>query len=83
MAEVLVELSRAGMQLFIATHSLFLVKEIEILRSKDDKLKYFGLGFIGQAIRVSQSDDFEGLDDIVILDEELEQDDRFLSKKED
>ncbi|MFZ2405930.1 MAG: AAA family ATPase, partial [Methylobacter sp.] len=51
MAEVLVELSRAGMQLFVATHSLFLVKEIEILRSKDDKLKYFGLGFSGQAIR--------------------------------
>jgi len=82
-AEVLVELSRAGMQLFIATHSLFLVKEIEILRSKDDKLRYFGLGFSGQAIRSSQSDEFEGLDDIVILDEELEQDDRFLSKKED
>jgi len=83
MAEVLVELSRAGMQIFIATHSLFLVKEIEILRSKDDKLKYFGLGFNDQAVRVSQSEDFEALDDIVILDEELEQDDRFLSKKED
>ncbi len=83
MAEVLVELSRAGMQLFIATHSLFLVKEIEILRSKDDKFKYFGLGFSGQVIRVSQGGEFEDLDDVVILDEELEQDDRFLSKKED
>ncbi|WP_340122332.1 AAA family ATPase [Methylobacter svalbardensis] len=82
MAEVLVELSRAGMQVFIATHSLFLVKELEILRSKEDKVKYFSLGFEGYDIKVSQSEDFEYLDDIVILDEELEQDDRFLSKKE-
>lgn len=82
MAELLVELSRAGMQIFIATHSLFLVKEIEILRNKDDQLKYFGLGFKDQSVRVSQSEDFEGLDDIVILDEELAQDDRFLSKQD-
>lgn len=81
-AEVLVELSRAGMQIFIATHSLFLVKEIEILRSKDDLLKYFGLGFKDQAVLVSQCEDFEGLDDIVMLDEELAQGDRFLSKQE-
>ena len=83
MAELLVELSRAGMQVFIATHSLFLVKELEILRRKKDKVKYFGLGLNQGEIRVSQSEDFEYLEDIVILDEELEQDDRFLSKKED
>jgi len=83
MAEVLFELSRAGMQIFIATHSLFLVKEIEILRKKDDKLKYFGLGFDeNKEVRVSQSEDFEYLEDIVILDEELNQDSRFLSKEE-
>ncbi|MDD5277611.1 MAG: AAA family ATPase [Methylovulum sp.] len=82
MAELLIELSRAGMQLFIATHSLFLVKEIEILRTRDDQLRYFGLGFKDKAVRVSQSGDFEGLDDIVILDEELAQDDRFLNKQE-
>jgi predicted ATPase len=84
MAEVLMELSRAGMQIFIATHSLFLVKEIEILRNKQDKMKYFGLGFDeNKEIRVSQSEDFEYLDDLVILDEELAQDDRFLAKQED
>ena len=78
MAEVLVELSRAGMQIFIATHSLFLVKEIEILRNKQDKVKYFGLGFNeAKEVRVSQSEEFEYLDDIVILDEELDQSDRF------
>ncbi len=83
MAELLVELSRAGMQVFIATHSLFLVKEIEILRNKQDKVKYFGLGLNeDKEVRVSQSEDFEYLEDIVILDEELAQDDRFLSKEE-
>jgi len=82
MAELLIELSRAGMQIFIATHSLFLVKEIEILRSTDDQLRYFGLGFQDHAVRVSQSEDLEGLEDIVMLDEELAQGDRFLSKQE-
>ena len=83
MAEVLMELSRAGMQIFIATHSLFLVKEIEILREKTDMIKYFGLGVDeNKEIRVSQSEDFECLDDIVLLDEELAQDDRFLAKEE-
>jgi hypothetical protein len=72
------ELSRAGMQIFIATHSLFLVKEIEILRNKQDKVKYFGLGFDeNKEIRVSQSEDFGNLKDTVILDEELDQADRF------
>jgi len=84
MAEVLMELSRAGMQIFIATHSLFLVKEIEILRKKEDKVKYFGLGFDeNKEIRVSQSEDFEYLDDIVILDEAFKQNDRFLAKEDD
>lgn len=83
MAEVLVELSRAGMQIFIATHSLFLVKEIEILRNKQDKVKYFGLGLNeDKEIRVSQSEEFEYLEDIVILDEEFDQDSRFLAKEE-
>jgi AAA15 family ATPase/GTPase len=82
MAELLVELSRVGMQVFIATHSLFLVKELEILRIKEDKFKYFGLGFYQGDVRVSQSEDFEYLDDIVILDEELAQDDRFMAKKD-
>jgi len=81
MAELLVELSRSGMQIFIATHSLFLVKELEILRSTEDKFKYFGLGFHQGEVRVSQSEDFDYLDDIVILDEELAQDDRFLVKE--
>ncbi|CAG1770210.1 hypothetical protein BAC3_00876 [uncultured bacterium] len=81
MAELLVELSRAGMQIFIATHSLFLIKELEILRNKDDQFKYFGLGFHKGEVRVSQNEDFEYLDDIVVLDEALKQNDRFLKKR--
>jgi predicted ATPase len=82
MAEALVELSRAGMQIFIATHSLFLIKEIEILRASSDHVKYFGLGFDQGEIRVSQNENFEYLDDIAVLDAALEQNDRFLSKPE-
>lgn len=69
MAEVLVELSRAGMQIFIATHSLFLVKEIEILRNKQDKVKYFGFGLNeDKEVRVSQSEEFEYLERLVALE---------------
>lgn len=81
-AEILVELGRSEIQVFIATHSLFLVKEIEILRKEENEVKYFGLGFYEKEIRVSQSENFEYLDNLVILDEEFEQDDRFMSKED-
>jgi hypothetical protein len=44
-------------------------------------MKYFGLGFDAENhLRVSQSEEVEGLDDLVILDENLDQSDRFLKK---
>ena len=81
MAKVLVDLSSLGVQIFLNTHSLFLIKEFEILREMNTKMKYFSLGFqVENNVRVSQSEDIEGLDDLVILDENLEQSDRFMKK---
>ncbi|MCP4356224.1 MAG: AAA family ATPase [Proteobacteria bacterium] len=37
-AKVLLDLSYAGMQLFITTHNLFLIREIEILKNKKNKV---------------------------------------------
>jgi len=80
-AKVLVDLSSIGVQVFINTHSLFLIKEFEILREMNTKIKYFSLGFnVENNLQVSQSENIEGLDDLVILDENLDQSDRFMKK---
>ncbi|KHD08114.1 hypothetical protein PN36_15430 [Candidatus Thiomargarita nelsonii] len=81
LAKVLVDLSSIGVQIFINTHSLFLIKEFEILREINTQIKYFSLGIeVENNLRVSQSEDIEGLDDLVILDENLDQSDRFMKK---
>ena len=74
-------LEAMGLQIFITTHCLFLIKEIEIIKSASNKVKYFSLGFDdNKKLRLSQNMDFEYLDDIIMLDEELSQSDRFLAK---
>jgi len=78
-AKLFIYLEKLGIQIFIATHSLFLIKEIEILRKKEHNIKYFSFGFDEEDnLRVSQDEIFEHLEDIVILDEAIEQSDRFI-----
>lgn len=82
-AKLLVALERFGVQIFIATHSLFLIKEIEILKKDESNVKYFGFGFDkNHHMRVSQNKEFEYLDDLVILDEEIAQSSRFMREVE-
>lgn len=78
LAAVLAELARQGFQIIMATHSLFLLKELHILsRQKDAKklpMRYFGLNAGPEgATTITTVDDFEKLPDIVALDAELEQ----------
>jgi len=81
-AKMLLELEKAGIQIFIATHSLFLVREIEILRAEENRIKYFGFGFDeDNKLRVSDGDRLTDLEDIVFLDESLSQSSRYLIKK--
>jgi predicted ATPase len=79
MAAVLAELARAGFQIILATHSLFLLKELHILSQQVPlPIKYFGLSAQpGEASTVTAADNLELLPDIVALDAELEQSDRF------
>jgi hypothetical protein len=80
-AKMLLSLEKAGIQIFIATHSLFLVNEIEILREKENQVEYFSFGFDEKKkLRVSQSSNLEELKDLVLLDEEIAQGDRFMMK---
>jgi AAA15 family ATPase/GTPase len=43
LVEILLELSRSGVQIFLATHSKFLANEFNVSSNEDDNLKYFSL----------------------------------------
>jgi len=83
-ARIIVSLCKAGIQLFIATHSLFLLRELEILLS-DKEFSAVSRRFIGlipqeDSTIVEQADDAESLSTITMLDEEIAQSDRYLKE---
>ena len=81
LAALLVQLAAQGFQIILATHSLFLLKEFHILAQQQPQaqVRYFGLSAApGEATRVATADNLELLPDIVALDAELAQSDRFL-----
>lgn len=83
-AHVLIKLSMLDIQVFITTHSLFLLREIDMLSKSEKKyesgdIRYFN--FVGKG-KVEQGNAPEDLDKILLLDESLKQSDRFL-KMED
>lgn len=79
-AEIIFSLSKQGIQVFIATHSLFLLRELEILKSKetDFSSRYFSLVAGEDGVMLEQTSDMADLDTIVALDENLAQSDRYL-----
>ena len=80
MAAVLAMLARAGFQIILATHSLFLLKELHILsRQEQLPIKYFGLSAEnGGPTQVSTADTLTALPNLVALDVEMAQSDIFL-----
>ncbi|ATW44693.1 AAA family ATPase [Glaesserella parasuis] len=82
-AKIILQLCNNGIQIFIATHSLFLLRELEILSKRQEfahlKQFYFGLKTIDNGIAVDQGDSINQLEVLTLLDEELEQSDRFLA----
>ena len=81
-ASSIVHLASHGIQVFIATHSLFLLRELEILRAQQAVSKidtrYFGLGVDNSGVRVMQGDNLEDIGNIAALDESLLQSDRYM-----
>jgi wobble nucleotide-excising tRNase len=72
-----------GIQVFIASHSLFLLRELEILAEynefKEVKTRYFSLCLEDEGdVTVEQGDNIEDLKTLVLLDEELLQSDRYM-----
>lgn len=83
LARSILALGRSGVQIFIATHSLFLLREFEILLMEKENLhlntRFFGLHSRDGAVAVNQGDTFDDIGSIAALDEELSQSDRFLA----
>lgn len=82
-ARTMLDLSMHGVQVIIATHSLFLLRELEILLSENVFLnadvRFFGLHPADEnGISVQQGTAVDEIGDIASLDEELEQSDRFM-----
>jgi predicted ATPase len=79
LARLLLLLAKQGFQIIMATHSLFLLKEFHILaHEQQTTVRYFGLSaHPGEATQVTMRDNLELLPDIVALDAELDQSDRF------
>jgi len=80
-AKSLLSLVKSEIQVFIATHSLFLLRELEILshmESDNIPQRYIVLNGKEDGIQVLQSSTMEEAEPIVSLDEALEQSDRYL-----
>jgi hypothetical protein len=82
MASTIVQLASGGVQVFLGTHSLFLMRELDLLtrgKSNNFESRYFGLHADAQgAVNVMASDSIDGVGDITSLEEELAQADRYL-----
>lgn len=81
-ARVIVQLANAGIQIFIATHSLFLLRELAILQASQKRptpQRYFALKHTDNGVEVEQGNAIDELQTLVILDEELQQSDRYMA----
>ena len=68
--------------MFVATHSLFLLREFALLqadpRYRKAHCRYFALSRTDTGVRVDQGDAVDDVEPLVSLDEELAQSDRYL-----
>ena len=81
-ARVIFTLADRGVQVFVATHSLFLIRELDILGAsefEDVGRAYFGLRRGGGPVEVVRGESVDGIGDFESLDQELMQSDRYLA----
>jgi predicted ATPase len=84
-AKTIMHIAQNGVQVFLATHSLFLLRELHILQQRDFAdfdTRCFGLHVTDDgAVRVEQGPTMDDIGDISSLDEELAQSDRYLESE--
>jgi hypothetical protein len=81
-AKTILEIADNGIQVFIATHSLFLLRELHILLQQEYprpiRAQFFGLHKDKGGVKVMQGSSMEDIGDITVLDEELAQSERYM-----
>lgn len=83
-ARSILSLCSQGIQVFVATHSLFLLRELEILsvlpefKKIPQRFLALRVGEVGESGSLEQGDTPAAMQTLVLLDEELMQSDRFL-----
>ena len=85
LARSILTLCQQGIQVFVATHSLFLMRELEMLL-QEDQFRHIPHRFLalkaaeaGMPAVLEQSEDLYNIQTLVLLDEELGQSDRFMA----
>lgn len=81
-ARTILHLCQSGIQVFIASHSLFLIRELDILLQSAEfrgtPARFFGLHRSDEGVEVRQGDTVDDIGQIDSLQEELSQSDRYL-----
>lgn len=81
-AKTILHICTCGIQVFVATHSLFLMREMDILlrteNHRETKARFFGLHRGDNGYVVEQGDDVDSMGQIDALEVELSQSDRYL-----
>lgn len=82
LAASIAAVAQSGVQVFLATHSLFLLRELEMLLETKPYAKvpsrWFALAHMGNGPSLEQSSQVADIQTLVMLDEELAQADRFI-----
>lgn len=81
-ARTIAQLARSGVQVFVGTHSLYLMKELEILkRTEGDTfpaMQFVTLSRGEDGVRTDAGQFLDELESLAVLDESLAQSDRYL-----
>ena len=81
-AKTILQLAQSGIQVFIATHSIFLLRELHILQKIEFETldtRCFGLHIVeGGGVDVQQGKTMDDIGYITALDEDLLQSDRYI-----
>jgi predicted ATPase len=80
-AKTILQISQSGIQVFIASHSLFLMRELHILQQREFTnldTRYFGLHQQGDAVEVKHGKTIDDIGEIASLDEDLKQSERYV-----
>jgi ABC-type lipoprotein export system ATPase subunit len=82
-AQTILQLGKSGIQVFIASHSLFLMRELDILLRtdayRDVKARFFGLRLSDEGVTVQHGNTVDDIGTIDALQEELSQSDRYIA----